>query len=96
MSGEPKVSADGWGVEVNECAINAVHTAAEWWAIFRIRFEPTGRITTLVVSLGGDRVHVACDGRTHADELMAMFIERGIHKSALKVKQLRQASAVTR
>jgi hypothetical protein len=53
-------------VEVNECRIYATQGGIDWWTTFRQRFENTGRITTLIMSVAGDLVSVACDARTDA------------------------------
>ena len=73
-------------VEVNEAAIFATGTAAEWWALFEARFTPAGRITVLTPSIGGNRVHVEVDDEEHAREFVAMLISHGVPKNAVKVK----------
>ena len=80
-------------VEVNECHVFAVSGApAEYWAAVRGRYEPVGRITILVASVGSDRVQVACDDRDHADWLAHHLAEYGgLPKSAVKVGTLRGA-----
>lgn len=78
-------------VDVNECHVYAVSgPPADYWAEFRGRYEPLGRINVLVASVAGDRVQVACDNRDHADWLTKHLVEHaGLPKSAVKAKTVR-------
>lgn len=75
-----------WACEVNEARVNATVTGADWWAGFRQRMEPVGRITVVTPSLGGDRVHVACASRDDAAWLKRHMETEGIPGGAIKVK----------
>jgi hypothetical protein len=73
-------------VEVNECRVNATEAGRHWWTAYRFHHEPTGRITTVTASIGGDRVRVACDDRAHAEWLATHMIEMGcLPKSAIRI-----------
>ena len=71
-------------VRVNEVKIFATRTASEWWTLFQLR-GPSFRFVTVMSSIAGELVDVACDDREHAEWLMADMIEQGIPRSALKV-----------
>ena len=73
-------------VRVNEVKIFATRTGAEWWTLFRMG-GPSFRFTTVMSSIAGGLVDVACDDREHAEWLMAGMVEQGIPRSALKVIQ---------
>jgi hypothetical protein len=76
-------------VEVNEASIWASGQGADWWNLWRSRMEAAGRITIKAASIGGDRVHVACADRTEASEIRDMLTDAGVHKSAVKVRMVR-------
>lgn len=79
-----------WGVEVNEAAIWASRCGVRWWNEWRLRMEPIGRIAIITPSLGGDRVHVACDSKDDAQWLAGhMTGFAGIPASAVKVRAQR-------
>ena len=73
------------GVEVNECKVLATTSGAEWWIAFRNRFEPAGRIKILTASIAGDMVHVACEDKTHAKELVDLMVDNGMPKTATRI-----------
>jgi hypothetical protein len=88
---ERELTAGGWGVEVNEVKIFTYTgtTDPDRWILYRKRFDGTGRITVLSgLALAGELVHVAAGDRVDADELYDMFLDWGIHKSALKVSRI--------
>jgi hypothetical protein len=76
-------------VEVNEAKVFATRTAADWWVLFRMQAERASRIKVVTASIGGDRLLVACDDAAHAQELVALFVEKGLPKSAVKVARKR-------
>jgi hypothetical protein len=79
-----------WGVEVNEAAIWASRMGSDWWNEWRLRMEPVGRITVITPSLGGDRVHVACDSEDDARWLAGhMTGFAGVPARAVKVRAQR-------
>jgi hypothetical protein len=79
-------------VEVNEAGIWASQRGSTWWNEWRLRMEPTGRITVITPSLGGDRVHIACDSKDDAQWLAGHMHEfAGIPKAAVKVTRLAAA-----
>jgi hypothetical protein len=53
-------------LEVNENVIWYSQHGHEWWDLWRLRMEPTGRITIVINGLCGDLVRVACDSREDA------------------------------
>lgn len=73
-------------LKVNEARVLACGgPGAGWWADFRLRFDPIGRIHVDLASIGGDLVRVECDDREHADWLRATAQEHGVPAAALKV-----------
>jgi hypothetical protein len=82
-------------VEVNECAVFATASGAAWWVMYRNRFEGTGRIVTLVASLGGERVAVACDSDDDAHWLERHMREQGLPASALTVRRTTRRRAAS-
>lgn len=72
-------------VRVNECAVFAVARVADWWVTSFRAPAQEARICVETSSIGGDRVHVHCENREHADWLAGHLLDRGVHKSALKV-----------
>ncbi|WP_433520083.1 hypothetical protein ACQP2T_63825 (plasmid) [Nonomuraea sp. CA-143628] len=79
-----------WGVEVNETRVLTYGGSdAERWLLWRSRMERTGRITTLAIGAFGDTVHVACEDRQAALDLIDCWHSGGmVHKSTAKVRQL--------
>lgn len=76
-----------WAVEVNEVRILACGRGADWWAAWRSRMEPAGRITVITPSVGGDLVYVACDSKDHAAQLRSHMTDvAGIPAAAVKVR----------
>lgn len=73
------------GVEVNECKVLATTSGAEWWIMFRHRLDPTGRIKILTASISGDRVHVACEDKAHAKELVDLMVDNGMPRTATRI-----------
>jgi hypothetical protein len=78
-----------WGVLVNECRAFATTQGGDWWALFSLRHDSTGRITRLKESIGGGLCHVTCfnedDARSLAEHMVSFA---GIPKSAVKVTRL--------
>lgn len=73
-------------IEVNEAAIWASQQGTEWWNLWR-RMQPSGRITVVTPSLGGDRVRVACNSKEDAQWLAGhMTSFAGIPRRAIRVK----------
>lgn len=76
-------------VEVNECKVFAVASAADYWITYRDQCEAVGRITILQASIG-DLVHVSCDDRDHATWLAAHLVSHGgLPRTAVKARTLR-------
>ena len=73
-------------VQVNEAKVWAAGDP-EWWALFRSKFEPTGRITTVTTSIGGDMVLVDMDGVNHALEWMDIAQSNGVPKAAMTLRR---------
>lgn len=88
----PKPPADDWGVVVNECRVFATTQGGEWWLPFLLRFEPTGRMTCLMMSIAGGLWHVACGTREDAESLAGLMASNGVPKSAVCVKRLSQCA----
>ena len=93
----PATPAPVWGVEVNEIKIltytGTTDDARTRWILWRSRMDRTDRVTVLEgMSIAGEQIHVACDNRDDAEQAKAMFIDWGIHPSALKVARLRSTS----
>lgn len=80
--------ATDWGVLVNECKVFATQRGGEWWLPFLLRFEGTGRMTCLEMSIAGGRWHVACDTREDAQSLKDLMTSSGVPASAVTVKRL--------
>lgn len=82
-----------WGVEVNEISVLTYGGSdADWWTRWRAFFERIGRITILGSAIPADVVHVACQSREDARELMASWTENKlIHKGAMKVRKITEA-----
>jgi hypothetical protein len=74
-------------LEINEAKVWATGHGAEWWNLYRGRFEQTGRIKVITTSLGGDLVHLQCDDGDHADWILTLAVSKGVPQSALKVKE---------
>lgn len=86
-------SASAWGVEANEIKILAytgtTDDARHRWILWRSHMNRIARITILCgLSPAGEQIHIACGDREDAEQVMAMFIAWGIHKSAFKVARL--------
>lgn len=79
-------------VEVNEVKVNATRAAANWWAMYTVRFRGTGRITEVTSTLGGAVCHVACDDQDHAAQLVEHMVAMGMPATAVKVKRLSRAA----
>ena len=86
-AGREERDANAFVVEINECAVLATRNGSAWWIAFRHRYDPTGRIEDVDVSLGGNRVHVAVDDREHAEWLIGHMVGQGIPASAVKAKK---------
>jgi hypothetical protein len=86
----PELTAGGWGVEISEIKVFTYSGSdPEWWAMWRGRMEPIGRITIICSTIPGDVVHVACGSRDDAISLRDAFVEqRRIHKSAIRISQI--------
>lgn len=82
------MTAATYVVEVNECRVFATTSGAHWWTLFRLRFDPIGRITDTVVSLGGNLCEVACEDRAEADWLAEHMVRNGLPASAIRVRRL--------
>jgi hypothetical protein len=88
------VPANDWGVFVDEVRLFAIGgQGIEWWALFDARFAATGRITVLVMSVGGGQHHVACDSKEDAAALMATMTAQGVHPKSLRVARLSACQA---
>lgn len=76
-----------WVVEVNECRVFGTRWGSDWWGLYRLRMD--FRMTDIVVSLGGNLVHVACDDEDEARWLAtSMVADHGLPKSAVKPKKI--------
>lgn len=76
-------------VEVNEGVVDATRRGAEWWLLYRRRFNGTGRIReTKPGCIVGGLAEVACGNRSDADWLADHMVDvGGLPQSAVRVKQ---------
>lgn len=88
-TGDGMVKQDIDVVEVNECAIFVSQKGVDWWLLFR-HGQPA-RIRIITQSVAGDRVHVLCDDRAHAEWLEHLLIEKGAPRSAVRRRRIRVA-----
>lgn len=79
-------------VRVNEIKVFATRTAADWWAMYRLR-GPDNRFAVVTATIGGEVVDVACDDREHAEQLLELMVERGVPRTALSIVGARKAAA---
>ncbi|MBM0257366.1 hypothetical protein [Micromonospora sp. 4G55] len=76
-------------VEVNEGKVEASRQGIDWWMLFRIRMDGTGRLheTTPPCVIGGV-VEVACDSRDDADWLATHMVHHGgLPRTTVRVKE---------
>lgn len=84
-----------WGVWVNEVGINAQCGGRDFWADFWLRANPK-IMTTLTLSIAGGHFHVATPTEEDADFMRDYMIDKGIHKTFVKVQRLSAAQAAQR
>jgi hypothetical protein len=60
----------------------------EWWADFRAKYTPTGRIRVESTGPDGDVVLVGMDGFNHAIEWMDWVQAHGIPKAAMRLRRI--------
>jgi hypothetical protein len=76
-----------WVVEVNECRVFATRAGSAWWSLYRLHMD--FRMTDIVVSLGGNLVHVACDDEDEARWLASSMVDNhGLPPKAVKAKRV--------
>jgi hypothetical protein len=66
-----------WVVEVNEAKVSATTQGSAWWQMFRLRFDPVGRIADRDVSPVGGYASVACDSEDDARWLAGHMVDFG-------------------
>lgn len=85
--------ASPWVVQVNEAKVSATTQGADWWFMFRRRFDAAGRIADWNLSPVGGYAAVACDDEDGARWLAGHMIGHGgLPNAAVTVRQLRRCT----
>jgi len=85
------MSAEQWGVVVNEGKINATGMGSNWWAEMSTRMVHSGVLIELdVAAIVGGTQFMRCDDR-EAAEFAAGYIGKHTHPSVAKVSTLAAA-----
>jgi hypothetical protein len=86
----PSVPSELWSVEVKDIVILATRQGADWWFLYRRRFEDIGRITVIpgTSTPQGDHCLVACDSREDAEWLAGHMVAfGGVPRTAVRARR---------
>ncbi|MFI9558840.1 hypothetical protein [Nonomuraea endophytica] len=87
-----------WAVWLNEVRIaSATPDVFTWWLPYRTRFEHSGQVHILTVTLPGEEIELGpYPDRGDADFISAHLIQQGVPASAVKVRPWRpERQAIT-
>jgi len=85
-SSPPLAAASTWGVQVNECRLNATRKGAQWWFWYRNMCDrSTNPCMVLTSTLGGEVVFLSRESREDAEWIATFMLSEGVPASAVRV-----------
>ncbi|GAA3144314.1 hypothetical protein GCM10010466_39290 [Planomonospora alba] len=74
-----------WAVVLNELVL-AGRPCADWWQLYRPRFETSGQVTVLGSGVPGDLIQLGPYDRETADFIRGHLIEHDVPQGAVKIR----------